>query len=196
MIRTEGNFVAEPTTHLAAREPCAGLGLPLTLGRCRLDRLEGETITAIAPFPGKKPALDTCLKPLGLRFPEPGESLSSVGVRIVWAGREAAFLIGAQAPEGLHDHAALSDQSDGWAGLRLEGPDSEAVLARLVPLDLRGGVFGPGQCARAPINHMQALILRAGPDAFDLRVYRSMVATLVHELTEAMRGISARRTDV
>jgi len=192
MIRKGESFVAEPTTHLASQQPCAGLGLPLTLGRCRLEALQAEAITAIAPFPGGNSAVDACLKPLGLRFPGPGESRSAAGARIVWAGRDTAFLIGAPPPGGLCEHAAISDQSDGWAGLRLEGADSEAVLARLVPLDLRGAVFGPGQCARAPINHMQALILRTRPDAFDIRVYRSMTATLVHELTEAMRGVCAR----
>ena len=178
---------------LIAQEPCAGLGLPLERDRCRLSALEFAQITALQPLPGQVPGVDAALRPLGLRFPGPGESVGKAGVRIVWAGRETAFLIGAAAPDGLRAHAALSDQSDGWAGLRLEGADSAAVLARLLPLDLRLNGFPPGHAARAPLNHMQALILRTGEEAFDLRVFRSMAGTAVHELEAAMRGIAARR---
>lgn len=188
MIRKGGSYVAE----LSVREPCARLGLPLETLRCRLEALPVERITAIQPFAGKAAAVDAALRPLGLRFPAPGESLAQGGLRLHWAGRGTAFLMGGAAPEGLRAHAALSDQSDGWAGLRLEGPDSAAVLARLVPLDLRLDSFGPGRAARVPVNHMQALILRIGAGAFDIHVYRSMAATLVDELTGAMRGVAAR----
>ncbi|MCC5970894.1 MAG: sarcosine oxidase subunit gamma [Pararhodobacter sp.] len=181
---------------LSAREPCAGLGLPLTLGGCRLAALPVERITAIQPFPGKVAAVETVLRAQGLRFPAPGHSHEAGGARIVWAGRETAFLFGMAAPEGLSAHAALSDQSDGWAGLRLEGPDARAVLARLLPIDLRAGAFEPEACARAPLNHMQVLIRRAGEAAFDLFVYRSMAGTAVHELTDAMRAVAARQAAV
>ena len=40
--------------------------------------------------------------------------------------------------------AAVTDQSDAWAGLRLAGDAAREVLARLVPLDL-----GPGLSRRA-----------------------------------------------
>jgi sarcosine oxidase subunit gamma len=177
---------------LGATEPCAGLGLPLEAGRCRLAALPVELITAIQPFPGQEAAVDAVLRPLGLRFPAAGESLSQGGSRLHWAGRATAFLMGAAAPDGLRAIAALTDQSDGWAGLRMEGPDSAAALARLVPLDLRLASFAPGRAARAPLNHMQALILRSGAEAFDIHVFRSMAGTAVHELTQAMRGVAAR----
>lgn len=179
-------------TELKAQAPCTGLGLPLEVGRCRLAALPVELITAIQPFPGQEAAVDSALRPLGLRFPQPGESVAQGGLRLHWAGRATAFLFGGAAPETLRRHAALSDQSDGWAGLRLEGADSAAVLARLVPLDLRNASFAPGCSARAPVNHMQALILRIGSEAFDIHVFRSMVGTAVHELAEAMRGVAAR----
>jgi len=189
MILTGGNCVAE----LPAQELCAGLGLPLTVGRCRLEALPLARITAIQPFPGRGAAVDAALRPLGLRMPNPGESLSRGGLSIHWAGRLTAFMMGGVAPEGLRACAAVTDQSDGWAGLRLEGADSAAVLARLVPLDLRPGSFAPGQAARAPLNHMQALIVRVGTEAFDIHVFRSMAGTAVHELADAMRGVGARQ---
>lgn len=178
---------------LRTQEPCAGLGLPLEMGRCRLAALPVERMTAIQPYPGRTGAVDAVLRPLGLHFPAAGESLSHGGIRLHWAGRETAFLIGGAAPEGLRAIAAFTDQSDGWAGLRLEGPDSTGVLARLLPLDLRLDSFAPVRAARAPLNHMQVLILRTGAEAFDIHLYRSMAASAVHELTDAMRSVAARR---
>lgn len=178
---------------LITSEPCAGLGLPYDAGRCRLLALPHEAITAIQPFAGQEAAVSALLHPLGLRFPQPGESVAQGALRLHWAGRATAFLFGAPPPDGLRKHAAVTDQSDAWAGLRLEGADSVAVLARLVPLALRADSFAPGAAARAPLNHMQALILRVGADAFDIHVFRSMAQTAVHELTDAMRGVGARQ---
>ena len=178
---------------LEALEPCAGLGLPLALGRCRLAALPQEQITEIRPFPGRLAAVNATLQPLGLRFPAPGESLAQGGRRLCWAGREAGFLLGGAAPAGLSAHAAVADQSDGWAGLRLEGDDCVDVLARLVPLDLRPASFAPGRSGRAPLNHMPALFVRVSGQAFDILVFRSMVETAVEELAGAMRGVAARR---
>lgn len=178
---------------LYVQTPDLGLELPLERGRVRLSALPSVSITAIQPFPGQTAAVDAVLRPLGLRFPVPGESVATAGARLVWAGRETAFLFGAPAPDGLRAHAACTDQSDGWAGLRLDGSDAEAVLARLVPIDLRAGLFGVGACARTPLNHMQALILRAADETFDLHVFRSMAATAVHDLADAMRAVAARQ---
>ena len=70
------------------------------------------------------------MKTLGLAFPEPGTWAAKGGARIVWTGREQAFpdRRSCAALEG----AAVTDQSDGWAGFTLSGPGAEAVLARLV----------------------------------------------------------------
>lgn len=181
---------------LLAQSPFRGQELPQASGSCRLSELPFERITAIAPYPGREGAVDEGLKPLGLCFPAPGESLAAGGARIVWAGRICAFLIGAEVPEGVRGHAALTDQSDGWAGLRLEGSEGAAVLARLVPIDLRVAAFAPGHCARTLVNHLPALILRTTPNTLEIRVYRSMATTLLHEIGAAMRGQAARRGQI
>lgn len=177
---------------LTVTEPCAGLGLPITEGACRLAACAPTPISAIAPFPGRLAEVDAALQAMGLGFPKPGASVASEGARAVWAGRATAFLMGAAPPEGLTEHAALTDQSDGWAGLQLTGAGAEAVLARLIPLDLRAPAFPPGSAARSLLNHMPCLVLRVADAAFELFTYRSMAGTAVHELAEAMRGVGAR----
>ena len=92
----------------------------------------------------------------------------------------------------LAGHAAMVDQSDGWAVLRLEGAGAAEVLARLVPLDLRAPQFRRGHTARTELQHMMASLTRLGPDAFLIMVFRSMARTLVHDLTSAMEAVAAR----
>ena len=86
----------------------------------------------------------------GLGWPAPGQVIAQGSARAQWFGLDLALLIGAAPEAGLARHAALTDQSDAWAVLRLEGAGAGDVLARLTPLDLRESVFGTGRTARAP----------------------------------------------
>lgn len=171
---------------LIARTPLQGVD-PLELAGCRLSEWLPGPITSVAPLRG----LDGALKKLGLRFPQPGEVVEGRDCRLVWTGRAQAFLIGAAA-EGLASHAALTDQSDGWAGLALEGLGAEAVLARIVPVDLRLSAFPAGRAARVPFNHMSSVLIRAAEARFELLVFRSMARTAWHEVETAMAMLAAR----
>ncbi len=163
----------------------------LTLAGVTLAEADLGQITSVAPFMGQDKALAGALKALGLSFPAPNQVSSKGGVRLVWTGRDQAFLIGA-APQGLDGLAALTDQSDGWAALRLDGPGAGDVLARLYPLDLRAAAFPVGRVARAPLNHMSSILMRPGPQSFEMLVFRSMARTAWHEAEVAMRALAAR----
>lgn len=169
--------------------PAVG-GLPLTLGRCRLEALDPGPVTSVSPYPGQDLATD--LASLGLAFPAPGAISARGAARLVWAGREMAFLIGIEPPASLARNAALTDQTDGWTWLHLTGPDARAVLARLTPLDLRDAAFATGTSARSLIGHLQAILIRPAPEAWEIAVFRSMAGTLVHDLGAAMRAVAAR----
>ncbi|WP_284164211.1 sarcosine oxidase subunit gamma [Frigidibacter sp. SD6-1] len=173
-------------------KPAAGELLPLTIGPLTLSDLPQERITAIAPYPGKTDEVSAALDKLGLAFPAPGTSRQAARARILWAGRDLAFLIGAAAPAGLGPLAAQTDQSDGWVGLALSGPGGEAVLARLVPLDLSLAAFPEGATARTGLGHVTILLHRTGAESFALYLFRSMIATAVHELEAVMRALLAR----
>ena len=94
-------------------------------------------------------------------------------------------------PEGLDGLAAVTDQSDAWIVVRLEGAGAEDVLARLVPIDLRGRAFPQDSAARTLLGHMSVGIVRV-PGGFEIRAFRSMAGTLAHELGRAMRAVAAR----
>lgn len=162
---------------LAARSAGAGL-FPIEAGGLRAVERVPEALWSVMPFPGgSRPAW----------WPEPGRVVERDGVRAVWFGREAAMVEGPR-PEVT---AAVTEQTDAWVVVRLEGAGAEDVLARLVPVDLRGRAFPEGSVARTVLGHLNAAVLRdrAG---FELWAFRSMAGTLAHELERAMRGVAAR----
>ena len=144
--------------------------------------------TSVAPFAGQEAAVAARL---GVALPPPGRAQAlPAGARRL-GGDRALARRGPRQVAGLDGLAALTDQTDAWAGLALAGPDAEAVLARLVPLDLAPQAFPAGAAARSLLRHLPLLIVRQ-PEGFELLVPRSYAATAVRELGEAMRGVAAR----
>lgn len=165
-------------------------GRSLTLGGVTLTEVATGPITSVAVLPGGAKAVAKGLKPLGLAMPAPNSFAEKTGARIIWTGRDQAFLTGVEAPplEG----AAVTDQSDGWAVLALSGPAAVDVLARLVPMDLRLLACPVGRVLRTQMNHMNVVILRVGDFAVEIMVFRSMARTAWHELEGAMQMLAAR----
>ncbi len=164
---------------------------PLTLAATTLAEADPGAVTSVALFPGQAKAAAKALKPLGLTFPAPNRMVEKDGLRLVWTGRDQAFLIGGAAPD-LTGIAATTDQSGGWATLRLTGPAGAAALARLVPVDLSAAAFPLGHAARAPLGHMQAVLMRPAADVVEVMVFRSMARTAWHEIEVALRALAAR----
>jgi sarcosine oxidase subunit gamma len=162
---------------LSATGAFDGLGLPLTVGGARLAALPPVRRTLVAPFAGSE-APGT-----------PGRVTRLEGGRILWAGiGQWFFEDDAPLPAA---GAALTDQTDGWAALGLDGPDARAVLARLVPLDLDPAAFPPESAARSLLRHVMLLLI-ATEDGFELLVPRSYARTAVGEISEAMRAVAGR----
>lgn len=161
-----------------------------TLGLVTLSEVEVGPITSVALFPGGGKLAAKGLKALGLAMPAPNAFAEKKGARIVWTGRDQAFLIGVEPP--ALEGAALTDQSDGWTVLGLSGAGAVDALARLVPVDLRLGACPVGTALRSQLNHMNAVILRTGDHAFEIIVFRSMARSAWHEIHAAMEMLAAR----
>ncbi|QPM89194.1 sarcosine oxidase subunit gamma [Pseudooceanicola algae] len=127
----------------------------------------------------------------GLALPESGRSARNGTAEIKWFGHRHYLLIGAD-PAPLAQLAAMTDQSDAWATVLIEGPKARDVLARLCPLDLRAARFVPGATARSEIRHMMASVTRVSEDGFRLMVFRSMGQTLLSELRATLTMVAAR----
>ena len=177
---------------LIAMMPCDGL-LPVTIGNATLTEDLPAAMTSIAPYAGQDEALKTALKNAhGLDFPAINRSAGRDGARIMWFGHGVALLQGPAAGGELAEFAALTNQSDGWAVVRLEGKSAADVLVRLVPVDPRPNNFKTGYTVRTELSHMMASITRVGSEAYQVMVFRSMARTLVHDLKTAMSAVTAR----
>jgi len=183
-----------PVADLIAKSPAHGL-TPVEMGGVTLTEAPMGPIWALMPYRGRAAALSKALeKAHGVNLPERGTMQEGAGARIAWSGLDQAFLMGVVPDGRLAGYAALTDQSDAWAHLVLEGAAARDVLARWVPVDLSPAACPPGSARRTLLGHMSALILHPGGDRFDTLVFRSMAATAVHELTRAMRAVTARAT--
>jgi sarcosine oxidase subunit gamma len=177
---------------LITRTPAQGL-VPVAAPGALLTEAAPAPIWSVAPFRGQGAALSAALERAhGLPLPAPGTMHAKGALRVAWAGRDMAFLMGATPDAALAAHAALTDQSDGWAHLVLEGSAARDVLARLVPIDLAPVSCPAGAARRTLLGHMAALILHPGGDRFEMLVFRSMAGSAVQDLTRAMRAVAAR----
>lgn len=177
---------------LLSKTACDGV-LPLLIGETSLTESAPQVLTTLAPFKGQVAALGVMLKAShGLEFPEVHGSTEGNGARAIWFGRNLALLMGPEPDAGLAQHAALTDQSYGWAVMELAGKGAEDVLARLCPVDLRASSFAIGASLRTEAKHMMVSITRMGEESFQIMVFRSMARTLLHDLKTAMEAQAAR----
>lgn len=174
---------------LIAKSPCDGL-VPVEAGGLRLTEADYGAITGLAPFQGQEGAVSATLKQaIGAGLPGPNRARGRAGARVVWSGLGQALMLGPPVdPAG----AAVTDQSDAWACLALDGLGAREALARLTPLDLRDSAFKRGHAARSLLGHMTCLFIRTGATRYEMLVFRSMARTAVHDLTRAMQSVAAQ----
>lgn len=176
---------------LVSKTACDGL-LPVRAGQFELSEVLPDAITSIAPFAGEKKKVSEALKAVhGMGFPAPNRATGKDRSRCIWVGPGQAMLVGPKL--GDLSGAATTDQTDGWAVMRLQGADCEDVLARLVPVDLRLRSFKSGHTARTRLFHAPLSITRTGADRFELMVFRSMAKTVVDELLVAMKSVAVQQ---
>jgi sarcosine oxidase subunit gamma len=141
-----------------------------------------DRLASVAPFVGQEGVVSQAL---GTDLP----ACNHRNGRVTWFGHGVWMVTGDVSLDGL---AAVTDQTDAWAIMRIDGQGVEDVLARLVPVDLRPSKFKESHVAKTMLGHMSVTITRIGPQVFEVMVMRSMAQTLTHELSVAMRGVAAR----
>ncbi len=176
---------------LIARTPLNAMA-PRTIGNVTLSELTFDAITSLAPFKGQQKSVSDALKgQIDAALPKPNRATGKAAARVVWFGLDQALVLGP--PLAAIPGAAMTDQSDAWTCVQLDGKGARDVLARLTPLDLRAAIFKTGHAARTEIAHMSGLILRTGATRYQLMVFRSMAQTLSHEVESAMQMVAARQ---
>lgn len=185
--------MAETATSWGPRGAWAGIAQPGSFGA------QGETgvvatlldsfglATVIAAPDGSAALSRTFEARLGLALPATPRIARGPAHDIIWAGPDQWLLraISRDGFAGLLDelaaHAAVSDQSDARAALRLAGPRVRDVLAKGVMLDLHSAAFAVGDAALTNVAYVGIHLWRLedtseGP-AFEITVPRSMAGS-------------------
>jgi len=155
--------------------------LPREVGPVTLHGVTMGPMWSVSPFAGQQAACVAALAKIAVAWPARGRATAGA----MWFGLDQVMVQGAVMPAMP---AAVTDQSDAWACICVKG-DAVAVLARLVPVDLRAP---EGTVWRTLVGHMTAHITCVAEDAYDVMVMRSMAGTLLHDLTTAAQAVAAR----
>jgi len=107
-------------------------------------------------------------------------------ILFTWAGPDAERYLA----ERLGDAVYLTDQTDTWCSLEVEGIDSRAALERICPVDLHPLAFAEGDAARTVMEHMGVLVLRTGPDRFLLLSAGSSAGSFLHAVRRSAENIA------
>ena len=121
-------------------------------------------------------------------MPNVCRATGSSNKKAIWFGNFTLF-IGDEPNIEMSDVAAVVDQSDAWCSLRLTGKNSEEVMQRLCPIDVRLSAFKTGCVAKTMLGLMPVTLHRSGKDQFDIYGFRSMSRTLVSEITESILSL-------
>jgi sarcosine oxidase gamma subunit len=134
---------------------------------------------------------------LGFAAPALGrfaESQSAGGAfRLMHVGDRQFFLTSSAPsyPGSLDKVASITDQTDGWIGMVLEGERVPTVMEKLTTIDLHHSVFPAGSVARAPIEGMLGILACEDQSAgrfvlhFQRSSARSLVDHIIHAATSA-----------
>lgn len=130
--------------------------------------------------------------PLGpTRVGKDGIAFAEVGPRTWLAAADgAANGFATSLSNSIGDLAAVVDQTDGYAALRLSGKMVRQALAKGFMIDLHPRKFRRGDVASTSVAHIGATIWRLddGPDgfsAFEVVVFRSLMRSFWHWLAES-----------
>lgn len=103
--------------------------------------------------------------------------------------REAGLPLAAELCEALGDAAAVTDQSDGYAILRLTGLHAASVLEKGISIDLHDRVFLPGFVAATSCAHLGIIFWRLedanSHPVYEIAVFRSLARSLWHFIEES-----------
>jgi methylglutamate dehydrogenase subunit D len=186
---------------LIARSAFADLQASPAVGRAGLtisDR-DGVGLATVLARKGRDSDLAAIVRDrFGLELPNAPRRVVGGGIAFAGIGPNSWLAVRERAEghfssalkEALGDLASVTDQSDGYALLRLGGPKVRETLAKLIAIDLHPNVFKPGCVARTNASHIGAILWRlendvTGLPVFEVAVFRSLAKSFWHALSES-----------
>ena len=172
-------------------------GASLELSGNRIVERDDLAIVSIAtPLGGEEALAEALRNGWSLDVPKPTRSSLSGEVRAVRTAPDQMMLIFPHATpdaeavvqERLGGTGYTTDQTDGWIVLEVAGPDTLSAMERICPLDLPS--FEIGGTGRTVMEHMGAMTVRTGDDAFLLLSASSSAASFLHAVETSYRYVT------
>jgi sarcosine oxidase subunit gamma len=198
------------TPAFTARTAFEGLPLPVADGTgVQILNRDGRGLATILVKKGQGKVLAQRLQErYSITLPQGPQRAHSGNMSLIGTGPGAWFAtsehggnsFAAELSSSLGELASISDQTDGYAVLRLSGPRLRDALAKLIPLDLYSSAFAVGQAASTSAAHIGVTLWRLEDDAhgapvFEIALYRSFASSFWHALIESAAefGVAAPR---
>jgi heterotetrameric sarcosine oxidase gamma subunit len=105
---------------------------------------------------------------------------------------EAADLVPAVRSSCGRRSFAVTDISDTFVTITVEGSQAPALLVRGCGLDLSPGAFSNSACARTRLAQLPVVLRRVSPEKFECAVDRSAAQWLYDWLQDAAEGLGQR----
>lgn len=90
----------------------------------------------------------------------------------------------------LGDTAFLTDQSDSWAVLDIAGPQAQAALERICPVDIDESVMGDTRVVRTSMEHLSVIVERPEPTRFRLYSPTSSAQSFLHAVKLSLQNVT------
>ena len=177
-------------------------------GVVAIDR-DGLGLASVAVRKGRRAALAQLIRDgYGMELPCGNYRVEANGIAFAGVGPESWLVTQDRGGNDLARSltrqigavASIADQSDGYAVLRLTGPQVRDALAKLIPIDVDARAFEPGDVDSTVTFHMGAALWRLndapdGAAVFEIAVFRSLAASFWHALSASAAefGLSAPR---
>jgi methylglutamate dehydrogenase subunit D len=191
-----------PDLRLARRSALDGIALPGRFGRAgdqpgvTLSERTDVGLATVMARKGRGAALAAATRE-AYRVDLPGDSTVAAGPAVAFMGTAPGqwFAVSERLANGalpddlvakLAGFAAITDQSDGRAIVRVSGPSARAALAKGLPIDLHPTVFRPGSAATTSISHIGAQIWQVDDTpTYDIAVFRGFAGSFWGWLTSS-----------
>ncbi|MFX0542781.1 sarcosine oxidase subunit gamma [Roseovarius sp. S4756] len=187
-----------PDFTLTAAPPLAGYDRSFG-DDIRLTAPKDLAIVSIAlPLGGEDAARKSVKSAFGTALPDVGMSGMAKDTRLMRLGLDQAFAVFTRAtPDAepqiaakLKGAAYTTDQTDAWCALEISGPGARRALERICPIDLHPDVFAVNALARTVMEHMGAIVLRTGEQAYLLLSASSSAKSFAHAIEVSAKNVS------
>ena len=164
-----------------------------------LDVVDGLMIAHISALKGQSAAvLSKMREGYGLELPVTPALTEARSLSALWAGPGQWLVIAPsegrgdleqELANGLAGLAAVTDQTDSRAIVRVSGPKAASVLATGLPIDLHPRAFGPNSVAITHAAHIGVIVWRgAAEQNFHVACSRSFAGSFWDWLAHAAEG--------